>query len=70
MLTVRVEFYGGIAHAWVAFEGFLPASGELQTRGLDSLQLVLDKGQWKLASFTTQYASKQAPLPERFLHAD
>lgn len=67
VLAVRVELFGGIGHAWVAFEGFLPESGEVKTRGLDSIQLVKDGEQWKLASFSTQYASEEAPLPERFL---
>ncbi|MFT7676658.1 MAG: hypothetical protein ACI8QC_000631 [Planctomycetota bacterium] len=67
VLCVRIELFGGIAHAWVAFEGFLPTNGEVQTRGLDSIQLARDLGQWKLVSFSTQYASQEAPLPERFL---
>lgn len=70
VLAVRVELFGGIAHAWVAFEGFLPGTGEVKTRGLDSIQLVKDKQHWKLASFSTQYASEEAPLPERFLHGN
>lgn len=67
ILCSRVELYGVIAHAFVAFEGFEPRTGKLRTRGLDSIQLLLDRGRWRVASFTTQYASSDAPLPERFL---
>lgn len=67
ILRSRVELYGVIAHAFVAFEGFEPRTGKLRTRGLDSIQLLLDRGRWRLVSFTTQYAGPDAPLPERFL---
>jgi len=67
IMRSRVELYGVIAHAFVAFEGFEPRTGKLRTRGLDSIQLLLDRGRWRVASFTTQYASTDAPLPERFL---
>lgn len=67
ILRSRIELYGVIAHAFVAFEGFEPRTGKLRTRGVDSIQLLLDRGRWRVVSFTTQYASPQAPLPERFL---
>lgn len=63
----RVEWYGVIAHAFVAFEGVEPRTGKVRTRGLDSVQLLLDRGQWRVVSFTTQYAAPRATLPERFL---
>ncbi len=67
ILRSRIELYGVIAHAFIAFEGFEPRTGKLRTRGLDSLQLLFDRGRWRLLSFTTQYAGPDAPLPERFL---
>ena len=65
LLAVRVELFGGIAHAWVAFEGHAPGEDEARTRGLDSLQLVRDAGVWRLASFTTQYEGEGLELPAR-----
>jgi hypothetical protein len=67
ILTARIDLYGVVAHAYVSFEGFEPLTGRARTRGLDSLQLLLDRGRWRVVSFTTQYASTAAPLPERFL---
>lgn len=67
ILRTRIELFGVVAHAFVAFEGFEPRTGKLRTRGLDSIQLLLDRDRWRVASFTTQYATPDAPLPERFL---
>lgn len=51
--TYRVT--GTIAHAWVRFEGYLPQTGEVRTRGVDSIAFVRDGERWKLASFSTHY---------------
>jgi hypothetical protein len=67
ILHARIDRFGVVAHAFVAFEGFEPHSGKLRTRGLDSLQLLLDRGRWRVASFSTQYAGAGEPLPRRFL---
>ena len=64
IVNVELETFGGIAHAWVTFDVFVPGSPP-NRRGVDSLQLVLDGGAWKVASFTTQYASASLPVPER-----
>ena len=66
ILKVRVDHFGSIAHAWVAFEGFVPGEVEARTRGLDSIQFVLEDEQWRLVSFTTQYEREGLPLPTRF----
>ena len=67
IVSTRVDAFGNVAHAWVTFEGFVPGERAPRTRGLDSIQLARDRGRWKVASFTTQYESAQAPLPTRFL---
>lgn len=67
ILAVRVDRFGGIAHAYVAFEGFAPGDPQALTRGLDSLQFVLDRGDWKLLSFSTQYEGGGLVIPARFL---
>ncbi len=64
--ATRVEQLGNIAHAWVTFTGFVPGSGEERTQGVDSIQLVRVEGEWRLASFTSHFASEEAPLPARF----
>lgn len=67
ILHVRLDVFGQVAHAFVAFEGFAPGDGETRSRGLDSIQLLRDRGRWRVASFTTQYAAQDAPLPLRFV---
>ena len=66
IIGLRVDSFGGIAQAWVAFEGFRPGDGETLTRGLDGLQFVHDGEAWRLVSFTTQYEREGLVLPERF----
>jgi len=67
VLYARIEGWGTIALAWVAFEGYVPATGERRTRGVDSIGFVRDGTRWKVGSFSTQYEDEQSPLPGRFL---
>lgn len=69
ILSTRIERCGNVAHAWVTFTGFVPGSGEVRTRGVDSIQLVRSGAQWQLASFTSHFESEREPLPARFLPA-
>ena len=48
------------------FEGFVPGDGRTKTRGLDSIQLVLDGERWRVVSLMTQYAGAESPVPARF----
>jgi len=71
IVTLRIDHFGHVAHAYVTFEGFVPQPGvstpPARTRGVDSVQLVRDDhGRWRVASFTTQYEGPGAPLPARF----
>lgn len=63
----RIEVFANIAHAFVTFEGFVPGQEQRQTLGVDSLQLVLEEGEWKVASFSSQYTSPEIPLPPIFV---
>lgn len=70
VLAIQADHYGNLAHAYVSFEGFVPATGVVRTRGLDSLQLVRDGARWRVASFTTQYETEGLVLPARFVNPD
>jgi len=65
VVRTRIDAVGQIAHAWVTFDGFVPGRAP-DRRGVDSLQLVLEDGAWKLVSFMTHYEDPDAPLPRRF----
>lgn len=68
IVAVRIDHFGSIAHAFVTFEGYVPgpAAAKAETRGVDSIQLVLEGRDWKVASFTTQYEEPGLTLPDRF----
>jgi len=66
ILHARVDAFGGVAHAFVAFEGFAPGADEASTRGLDAIALVRDGERWLVASFATQYEGRGLALPARF----
>lgn len=63
ILDVRGERTGNIAHTWVQFEGFIPATGAVRSRGLDSIEWVRDDKRWRVAAFTTQYETEGLKLP-------
>ena len=63
VLHTRIDRYGTIAQAFVTFEAYVPATGVLTGRGVDSIQFVLVGNDWKLLSFTTQYETSTLPLP-------
>ena len=67
VIGTRVDVFETIAHAYVAFEGFVPGREEAETRGLDSIQLVKDGEDWKVVSFTSQYEGGELVLPARFV---
>lgn len=71
IVTLHMDHFGHVAHAYVTFEGFVPQPGlatpPARTRGVDSIQLVRDEhGVWRVASFTTQFEGPGAVLPARF----
>lgn len=65
IVDTRIGVFGGVAHAFVLFEGFEPADGEARTRGVDSLQFVHDGASWRLVSFATQYEGEALTLPRQ-----
>ena len=67
IVGVQIERFGALAHAFVAFEGYVPGEDEATTRGLDSLQLVHDGSGWKVTAFATQFERDDLALPERFV---
>jgi len=66
VIHTRIDQLGSIAHAWVTFEAFVPGE-EVDRRGVDSIEFMLDGAEWKLVWLTTQSESAELPLPARFL---
>ncbi len=63
----EVTVWGNIAHAFVVFEPRIGTDPESPTvPGLDSIELVRHDGRWWVAAITSQHASAELPIPERF----
>ncbi len=68
ILASRIDQFGDIAHAYVAFQPVYGAGAQARAmRGLDSFQLVRTDGRWRVVSMTTQFESEDQVLPERFV---
>jgi len=61
---MKVDQFGGLAHAWVIFE---PRIGEeppaRQLRGLDSIELSFDGMRWWIAAITTDFEGPGQTIP-------
>lgn len=58
VLAWRGERHGAVAHTWVEFEGFVPATRARRTLGIDTIQWVRDGERWRVASFATHYSQR------------
>lgn len=68
ILSRRIDQFGDIAHAYVAFQPVYGARVDSSAmRGLDSFQLVRADGRWRVVSMTTQFESEAQVLPDRFV---
>lgn len=67
IVGLRIERFGGLAQALVAFEGHVPDDERAVTRGLDAIQLVRTRDGWRVAAFATQFEGNGLRLPDRFL---
>ena len=61
--THATEF-GDIAHVWVLYEAEIPGWGRPPQQGVDSFQLVLREGGWKIASILNEIPTPDRPIPE------
>ena len=62
----EVVVYGNTAHAFVVFEPRIGPDWEGPTTpGVDSLALVRVGDGWRVAAITTQFSSRELPIPER-----
>ena len=63
VLRMDIHSFGGVGHAFVAFEAYVPGEEAPRSRGLDSIQLIHDGSSWRVASFTTQFETDELRLP-------
>lgn len=67
-LALRIERFGNLATAFQTYETRIGSpTGKVEDRGVNTYQLVYDKGRWWIASllFTPETASQ--PIPKKYL---
>lgn len=63
--AMKVDRFGGLAHAWVVFEPRIGGPGQppRQLRGLDSIELSFDGIRWWVAAITTDFEGPGQQIP-------
>ena len=63
--AMKVDRFGGLAHAWVVFEPRIggPDQPARQIRGLDSIELSFDGTRWWVAAITTDFEGPSQQIP-------
>ena len=66
-VAVRAERFGGIAHVWSTYESRIgdPASDPVG-RGINSVQLLLQDGRWRIASLLFQIERGTSGIPPEY----
>ncbi|GAB3194949.1 hypothetical protein ABID22_000047 [Pontibacter aydingkolensis] len=66
-ISLKVEQFGNIATAFQAYETRYGKDGKVEDRGINTYQLVFDKGRWWIASLLFTPENVKHPLPKKYL---
>ena len=69
-LSSKVELFGKIAHCLSTYESGYILNGRedyITKRGINSIQLIKEKGNWKIASVIWNEENEELKLPEKYL---
>lgn len=66
-LGLQVEQFGKLATAFQAYETRYTPDGKVEARGVNTYQLVFDKGRWWIASLLFTPESPQHQIPKKYL---
>ena len=66
-LSLQVEQFGNLATAVQAYETRTTPTGKVDARGVNTYQLVFDKGRWWIVSLLFTPETAKQPLPEKYL---
>ncbi len=64
IIRTHTTEFGEIAHVWVLYAAEIPGRGRPPQQGVDSFQLVLREGGWKIASILNELPIPGRPIPE------
>ncbi len=66
-VSLRIERFGNLATAFQVYETRFGENGKVEDRGVNTYQLVFDKGRWWIASLLFTPETKSQPIPEKYL---
>ncbi|WP_018476386.1 hypothetical protein [Pontibacter roseus] len=66
-LGLRIERFGNLATAFQTYDTRYTPQGKVEARGVNTYQLVYDKGRWWIASLLFTPETPQQPIPEKYL---
>lgn len=66
-IGLRVERFANIATAFQTYETRYGKDGKVEARGINTYQLVFDKGRWWVASLLFTPETEKQPIPEKYL---
>ncbi len=66
-IGLRVERFANIATAFQTYETRYGKDGKVEARGINTYQLVFDKGRWWVASLLFTPETAKQPIPEKYL---
>ncbi|MFD2513975.1 hypothetical protein ACFSRY_08870 [Pontibacter locisalis] len=67
-ISLKVEQFGNIATAFQTYETRFGKDGKVEDRGVNTYQLVYDKGRWWIASLLFTPENEAFPIPEKYLN--
>jgi hypothetical protein len=67
VLGLRVERFGNLATAFQTYETRYGKDGKVEARGVNTYQLVFDKGRWWVASLLFTPETEKQPIPAKYL---
>lgn len=67
VLGLRIERFGNLATAFQTYETRYGKDGKVEARGVNTYQLVYDKGRWWIASLLFTPETENQPIPEKYL---
>ncbi|QCR24015.1 hypothetical protein [Pontibacter sp. SGAir0037] len=66
-LALRIERFGNLATAFQTYDTRYTKDGKVEARGVNTYQLVYDKGRWWIASLLFTPETEQQKLPAKYL---
>ena len=66
IVRMKSMVFGNIAQFFVVYEARIPGLSQPPQRGLDSWELVKNKGRWWIVAVTNEVPSKDRPFPKEF----